>query len=80
MKTSQPDKSIPISQIAELADDFHPERFLRFDKFPVEQIDQQMPHSRMKRVLPQLNDRAANLFWLCVGDYHLTILKIGSDN
>jgi hypothetical protein len=38
-KTSQPDKSVWIIEIAELTDDLYSERFLRFDKFPVEQID-----------------------------------------
>ncbi len=34
-KTSQPDKSVWIIQVPKLTDDLHPERFLRFDKFPV---------------------------------------------
>ena len=59
-KTSQPDKSVWIIQVPELTDDLHPERFLRFDKFPVEQIDQHIPLPWMHRVLPQLNDRAAS--------------------
>src|SRR5437899_7013422 len=59
-KTSQPDKSVWIIQVPELPDDLHPERFLRFDKFPVEQIDQHIPLPRMQGVLPQLNDRAVS--------------------
>ena len=43
----------------ELTDDLHPERLLRFNKFPVEQIDQHIPLPRMQRVLPQLNNGAA---------------------
>lgn len=58
-----PDESVSIINIPELPDDLHPERFLRFDKFPVEEIDQHVPLSRMKRVLPQLNNRAASFFW-----------------
>ena len=60
-KTSQPDKSVWIIQIPELTDDLHPERLLRFNKFPVEQIDQHIPLPRVQRVLPQLNNRAASL-------------------
>ena len=70
MKTSEPDKSVSIINIPELTDDLHPKRFLRLDKFPVEEIDQQMPLSRMKRVLPKLNNRAASLFWLCLRNFH----------
>src|SRR6476661_1025062 len=69
-KTSQPDKSVWIIQVPELTDDLHPERFLRFDKFPVEQIDQHIPLSRMQSVLPQLNDRAASLWRLRVRIFH----------
>jgi hypothetical protein len=53
-----------------LSDDLHPERFLRFDKFPVEKIDQHIPLSRMQRVLPQLNERAASLRQLRVQIFH----------
>src|SRR2546427_5569070 len=60
-KTSQPDKSVWIIQVPELTDDLHPERFLRLDKFPVEQIDQHIPLPRVQRILPQLNDRATSL-------------------
>jgi hypothetical protein len=66
-KTSQPDKSVWIIHVPELTDDLHPERFLRFDKFPVEQIDQHIPLPRMQRVLPQLNDRAASLSGCATG-------------
>src|SRR6267142_6830668 len=69
-KTSQPDKSVWIVQVPELADDLHPERLLRFDKFPVEKIDQHIPLPRIQRVLPQLNDWAANLRRLRVGIFH----------
>jgi hypothetical protein len=54
MKASEPDESVSIIHIPELTDDLHPERFLRFDKFPVEEIDQHIPLSRMKCVLPEL--------------------------
>jgi hypothetical protein len=64
-----------IIEIAELTDDLHPERFLRFDKFPVEQIDQHIPLSRMQRVLPQLNDRAASLWPLRVRIFHPETLR-----
>ena len=56
-------------KIPELTDDLHPERFLRFNKFPVEEIDQHIPLSRMKRVLSELNNRAASLLWLCFRNF-----------
>jgi hypothetical protein len=74
-KTSQPDKSVWIIHVPELTDDLHPERFLRFDKFPVEQIDQHIPLSRMQRVLPQLHKRAASLPWLRVRIFHAGSLR-----
>ena len=37
VKTSEPDESIPAINVPELADDLHPERFLRLDEFPVEE-------------------------------------------
>src|SRR5262249_16948902 len=58
-KASEPDKTVWIVLVPELTDDLHPERFLRLDKFTIEQIDQDITLSRMKRVLPQLDDRAA---------------------
>ena len=78
LKTSEPDKSIPAINIPELADDFHPERFLRFDKFPVKEIDQHMPHSRMKRILPELDNWAARLFWHDAGNRSLWRQKVFS--
>ena len=74
-KTSQPDKSVWIIQIPELTDDLHPERFLRFDKFPVEQLDQHIPLPRMQRVLPQLNNRAASFRWRRVRFFHGETLR-----
>jgi hypothetical protein len=74
-KTSQPDKSAYIIQVPELTDDLHSERFLRFDKFPVEQIDQHIPLPQMQRVLPQLNDRAASLNRLRVRIFHPETLR-----
>src|SRR5438132_13543422 len=74
-KTSQPDKSVWIIQVPELTDDLHPKCFLRFDKFPVEQIDQHIPLPRMQRVLPQLNDRAASLWQLRVRIFHPETLR-----
>src|SRR5438874_11874089 len=69
-KTSQPDKSVWIIQVPELTDDLHPERFLRLDKFPVEQVDQHIPLPWMQRVLPQLNNRTASLWRLLVWIFH----------
>src|SRR5207302_3008269 len=69
-KISQPDKSVWIIQVPELTDDLHPERFLRFDKFPVEQIDQHIPLPWMQRVLPQLNNWTASLRLLGVRSFH----------
>jgi hypothetical protein len=79
MKTSEPDESVSVINIPELTDDLHPERFLRFDKFPVEEIDQHIPLSRMKRVLPQLNNRATSLLWLCPGNFHSDTLLANQD-
>ena len=70
-----PDKSVWIIQVSELTDDLHPERFLRFDEFPVEEIDQHIPLPRMQRVLPQLNDRAASLRRLRVRIFHAETLR-----
>ena len=64
-----------IIEIAELTDDLHSERFLRFDKFPIEQIDQDIALSRMERVLAQLNDRAASLRRLRVLIFHPESLR-----
>ena len=50
-------------------------RFLRFDKFPVEQIDQHIPLPRMQRVLPQLNNQATSLRWLRVRLFHAGSLR-----
>jgi hypothetical protein len=58
-KASEPDKPVWIVLIPELTNDLHSERFLGLDKFTIEKIDQNVTLSRMKRVLPQLNDRAA---------------------
>jgi hypothetical protein len=40
-----------------LTDDVYSERLLRFDEFPVKEINQNITFPRVQRVLPQLNDR-----------------------
>jgi hypothetical protein len=41
-----------IAEVAKLADNLHPDGFLTFDEFAVEQLDQGVAHSRKQRVLP----------------------------
>jgi hypothetical protein len=58
-KTPEPNESVRIIEIAELADDFHPDSLLRLHEFPIEQIDQYVPFSGVQSVLSELNDGAA---------------------
>jgi len=44
-----------------LTDDPYPDGFLAFDECAIEKIDQDVPLSRIERVLPELDDRAARL-------------------
>src|SRR5262245_4823846 len=54
-KAADPHEPIRTPPIAELADDGHSSRFLRFNEMAVEQIDQHIPLTGFERVLPQLD-------------------------
>src|SRR6266480_29959 len=56
-KTSEPNKAIRIINVSKLSDDLYSDRLLRFDKFPLKEINQSITFPREQRVLPQLNDR-----------------------
>src|SRR5262245_24706477 len=58
---SQPDETVRVTQIPELADDPHAGGFLGFDEFAIEQLDERITRSRVERVLPQVDDRTAEL-------------------
>src|SRR5438094_9379166 len=60
-KASEPNESIGIIKIAKLAENIHSQCFLWFDEFTIEQIDQHITFSVVKRVLPQFNDRTPGL-------------------
>jgi hypothetical protein len=62
-KTPEPNESVSIIEIAELADDLHPDSLLRLDEFPVEEIDQYVPFSGVQSVLSELNDGRACFCW-----------------
>src|SRR5439155_15123206 len=61
LKPSEPNESIGIIKIAKLAEDIHSQCFLWFDQFAIEQIDQHITFSAVKRVLPQFDDRTTGL-------------------
>jgi hypothetical protein len=42
-----------------LTDDFNPQCFLGFDKFPIKEINQDITLPRVEGVLPQFDDRTA---------------------
>ena len=56
-KAADPDEAIRIIQIAKLSDERYAERFLAFDKFPFEKLDQDVAHARSQSVLAKLQDR-----------------------
>ena len=58
-ETANPDESIGAAAIAELPHDRHADRFLRFDEVSIEEIDQDVPLSRLQGVLTQLDHGAA---------------------
>src|SRR5437867_2972217 len=60
-KASEPNESIGIIKIAKLAEDIHSQCFLWLDEFTIEQIDQHIAFSAVKRVLPQFDDRTTGL-------------------
>ena len=60
-KASEPNESIGIIKIAKLAEDIHSQCFLWLDEFTIEQIDQHITFSAVKRVLPQFDDRTTGL-------------------
>ena len=53
--------AIRTIEVSKLTNDLYPKRLLRFDKFAVEQVDQDIAFPRVQRVLSQLNDRTAEL-------------------
>src|SRR5437660_10346115 len=61
LKPSEPNESIGIIKIAKLAENIHCQCFLWFDEFTIEQINQHITLSVVKRVLPQFNDRTTGL-------------------
>ena len=55
-------------EIAEGAEDLHPERLVAFVELGLEKIDQHVPLAWMQRVLPKLNDGPGRgVGWLCHG-------------
>lgn len=52
---------IRMLKVSKLTDHFYPKCLLAFDEFPVKEIDQNIAFPRVQRVLPQLNDRAAEV-------------------
>src|SRR5437899_10945857 len=61
LKPSEPNESIGIIKIAKLAEDIHSQCFLWLDEFTIEQMDQHIAFSAVKRVLPQFEDRITGL-------------------
>jgi hypothetical protein len=57
-KAPDPDESIRLVEVAELADHRHVDRFLCLDELAVEELDQDVSPARMERVLPELEDGA----------------------
>ena len=55
-KPPQPDKSIRVVEIAELADHPHPQGFLALDEFAVEEVDEDITLAWMQGVLAELNN------------------------
>src|SRR5437867_13104619 len=82
LKASEPNESIGIIKIAKLAEDIHSQCFLWFDEFTIEQIDQHITFSAVKRVLLQFDDRTTGLHlvsfaFLTVVSTFQTALQVG---
>jgi hypothetical protein len=56
LERPNPHETVGLIEVAELADDLHPDGFLTLDEFGLEQIDQHIPLARMERVLPEFDD------------------------
>ncbi len=56
LEAAKPHEPIGAVEVAELADDLHPDGFLRLDELGVEQLDEHVPLAGPKRVLAQLDD------------------------
>ena len=61
VESAQPDELIRVIEIPKLTDDLQTHSFLRFDKFAVEEFDQGIAFSGVKRVLPELDDGGMSL-------------------
>src|SRR5579862_5941331 len=59
LKPSDPDESIGPVQVTELSNHRHPGLIERIGERRIEQLDESVPMSGMKRVLAQLHDVAA---------------------
>src|SRR5262245_44068198 len=59
-KAAQPDEAVRITEVAKLPDDPHACRFLRFHEFAVEQLDESVAGPGIERVLPEIDNRAAD--------------------
>src|ERR1700712_3211047 len=55
---AEPDETVGIVAIAKRAEQTHAGGLLRLDEFALEQFDQFIASTRMKRVLAQFDDRA----------------------
>src|SRR5262249_18779973 len=58
-KPAQPHEPVRVVEAPELPEDAHPFALLRLDELPVEELDEDVPLSWAKGVLPELYDRAA---------------------
>src|SRR5262245_8972004 len=67
-EAAQPHETILATAIAELTDQRHAGRLLRLDEIALEQVDERVALTRLERVLPQFDDRAA--IRLCEGRTH----------
>jgi hypothetical protein len=52
--------------VAELTDDAYHHGFLGLDELPIEERDQHISLAGVQRVLPELEDRTANVGMLCM--------------
>ena len=56
LEAAKPHEPIGPVEVAKLADDRHPDGFLRLDELGVEQVDEHVPLAGPKRVLAQLDE------------------------
>jgi hypothetical protein len=55
-ESTQPDEAIRLVEIAELADEPHPEHFLALDELTLEEGDERLPRAGLQRVLAEFED------------------------